>query len=111
MRKNRSALRAKISEPLIQKRQEFLSIALKKGLEEKKGKSILNLKNVFEKETNSSVDKSAEIDIEEDNEEKDEKVDSLTVEKKVLKKLAIKNKLKETKYQKKNPTKELVWLK
>jgi hypothetical protein len=45
-----------------------------------------------------------------DEEERDEQ-DDIKDEKSVLKKLALKNKLKELKSQKKNPTKPLVWLK
>jgi hypothetical protein len=48
MRKHRTALRKAICEPLERKRQEQLAATLEENLREKNGKTITNLKSVFE---------------------------------------------------------------
>jgi len=46
-RKNRAALRATLSEPIIKQRQEKMAEELKINLEMKSGDTIVNLKNVL----------------------------------------------------------------
>lgn len=49
-RKNRSALRANLSEPINRQRQEKLALELKRDLDSKAGNSIRALKNVLQTE-------------------------------------------------------------
>mmetsp|Transcript_13471 Transcript_13471/g.20254 ORF Transcript_13471/g.20254 Transcript_13471/m.20254 type:complete len:124 (+) Transcript_13471:78-449(+) len=47
MRKNRSALRKTVSEPIAEKRRQILAKKLEASIMEKKGQTILGLKSVF----------------------------------------------------------------
>ena len=90
-RKNRSILRAVLSEPIIKKRQENLATDLQNDLAAKSGSSITSLKDVLSSRSNvkkeekevSHLDVDADSDDEVDDEE--EAIGSLVVSKKTKK--------------------------
>mmetsp|Transcript_13795 Transcript_13795/g.18867 ORF Transcript_13795/g.18867 Transcript_13795/m.18867 type:complete len:113 (-) Transcript_13795:66-404(-) len=102
-RKNRAALRATLSEPIIKQRQENMAEELKNNLEMKSGDTIVNLKNVLNISNavvaNSIIDHGMENDL-----ETDEATNS---------KLSIKSKPKVFKGSRKSrgSNKTLVWFK
>lgn len=53
MRKNRTALRKTLVDPLIKKRQEALSDAMQQSMLEKSGSTMVGLKSVFSVNLNS----------------------------------------------------------
>lgn len=130
MRKNRSLIRKIVSEPIIKKRQEKITEAIKKDLELKKNGSLTNLikilaskqkkTNLKDKNGNNTNDNNDddmnnnEIQEDDDDEEEDKVVQGENIAKYTGSKLTS-IKLNKTKYAgskpRNNPGKELEWFK
>ncbi len=113
MRKNRSYLRATLSEPISKKRQEEIHDSLTKQIETKKSTTtLINLKKLLPSttgsESNSKVSKEAEVE-DEMEEEDEEEVEAVKPAPKKSKKPNPFKKDKVVKAAK--PTKEMVWFK
>ncbi len=109
MRKNRSYLRATLSEPIAKQRQEKIFEELKKNLDEKKSTTtLMNLKSILPTkpvEKKAAVEEDAMEEEEEESEEEQEEVKQPA--KKSSKKQNPFKKEKVVKAAK--PKKELVW--
>ena len=111
-RRNRTLLRETISKPIAERRQLELAQELKRSLAEKKGGTIVGLKNLLSKgnnEESKTIDNLNDINF---TSEPDVIPGAYNVTKK-KKGISISQKLslKKGKSPKKNPGKELVWFK
>jgi len=111
MRKNRAQLRKTVGDPIIKRRQEAISAAIKKGLEEKQGGSLLGLKNIMSSTGNVPTESKEEM--EEDEEDEISKDDEIVFGNKKFSKEHLKKKISAVKSSRpaKNSTKQLVWFK
>lgn len=126
-RKNRSFLRATVTEPIIHKRQAELSLALHKTLEERKTSSLLALKKSMPKAARAAAAaslkaekeeaaKKKEMQVEEEEESGDDEPAKVSKGKKKFSKVTgLKESFKGKGYKASRPqtksTKELVWFK
>lgn len=103
-RHNRAQLRTRLSKPQIEKRQQELSEALKKSLEEKNGSTVIGLKSIFPGAlVPLTANKPAVMDTDGDDEEK------VVVTKVAPKKKVEKPKVVKGSRARLNPKKQLSW--
>jgi hypothetical protein len=115
MRRNRSALRKVICDPVVSQRQQKISKAIADGLKEKHGSSIIGLKSLFQKgdkvegEGSQDGDDQMEEDEEEESQEEEQVKEEEVASKKNKKRVQDKFKEKKLSNAKPKMTKKLVW--